>query len=83
MYLDIEEGGIKRGKLSHGVASMFRIVKFDKRTNKMFIQRGHIVERVAMIRFVRAPSSAPVEEADAELQATSKDVEDKVTEGNN
>ena len=47
----------------------------------MIIQRVDVIERVAMNRVVRAPSSAPVDEADVEMQATLKDLEDKVTEG--
>ena len=81
VYLDIEEGGIKRGKLSHGVAGAFRIVKVDNSTNTVIIKRGNVVERVAMNRVVRAPCSAPVDETNDELQATSKYLEDKVTEG--
>ena len=81
VYLDIEEGGINRGKLSHGVAGAFRIVKVENSTNTVIIQRGDVVERVAMNRVVRAPCSATVDETNAELQATSKDLEDKVKEG--
>ena len=56
-------------------------MKVEKSTNTLIIQRGDVVERLAMKRVVRAPSSAPVDEADAELQTNSKDLEDKVTEG--
>ena len=81
VYLDVEESGIKRAKLSHGVAGAFRVVKVDKATNTVVIQRGPVVERVAMNRVVRAPASAPVDEAPDDMQATTKDMEDKVTEG--
>ena len=43
-------GGIKRGKLSHGVIGAFRILKVDKDINILVIQRGDVVERVAMNR---------------------------------
>ena len=83
MYINIGEGGIKRGKLSHGVAGAFRIVKVKKSTNTVPIHRGDVVERVAMNRFVRAPSTAPIEDSEDELKATSKDFEEKVTEEKN
>ena len=81
IYLDVDDGAMKRDKLSHGVAGAFRVVKVDKETNTVVIQRGDVVERVAMNRVVRAPASAPVDDAPDALQATTKDIEEKVTEG--
>ena len=81
VYLDVEESGMKRSKLSHGVAGAFRVIKVDKDTNTVLIQRGDLVERVAMNRVVRAPASAPVDSPDDRFQATTKDIDDKVTEG--
>ena len=81
VYLDVDESGFKRAKLSHGVAGPFRIISVDKKTNTVVIQRGDVVERVAMNRVVRAPASAAVDDTTDALQATPKDLADKVTEG--
>ena len=50
-------------------------------TKTLVIQRGDVFERVAMNRVVRAPASAPIEDSSPNLQATPKDLEDKVTDG--
>ena len=81
VYLDVEEGGVKRSKLSHGVGGAFRIISIDKDTNTLVIQRGDVVERVSMNRVVRAPASAQLDETPDALQATSKDIAEKVTTG--
>ena len=79
-YLDIEEVGSKQAKLSPGVVGAFRILKVDKDIKIFIIQREDFVERVAMNRVVRAPASAPIEDSSPNLQATPKDLEEKVTE---
>ena len=81
VYLDVEMDGFKKDKLSHGVAGAFRVLEVDKDTNTVVIQRGDVVERVAMNRVVRAPASAEVDESGPDLRATAKDLEEKVTEG--
>ena len=83
VYLDVDDGAMKREKLLHGVAGAFRVIKIDKATNTVVIQRGDVVERVAMNRVVRAPASAPVDDTPDNSQATTKDIEEKVTEGDN
>ena len=77
VYLEIEDGCVKRDMLSNGVKGAFQIVEAEKTTNSVAIQFCDVVEQVAMNRLVRVTSSAPVNEAKAELQATSKDLEKK------
>ena len=81
VYLDVDDGAMKREKLSHGVAGAFRVIKVDKATKTVIIQRGDVIERVAMNRVVRAHASAAVYDTPDDLQATKKEIEQKVTEG--
>ena len=39
VYLDIEKGGIRRGKLSHSVVVAFDILRVEKNTKILVIQR--------------------------------------------
>ena len=82
VYLDVTDG-VKKDKLSYGVAGAFDVLEVDQENKTVTIQRGNVTERVSMNRVTRAPRSAKTVGPDSphDLHATRHDLADKATEG--
>jgi len=83
VYLDLNDGVKKRGKLTNDVGGAYEVLEVDTTTKTVVIQRGSVTERVSMNRVVRAPKSAPLAGPmpDQEHAATPKDLAEKNIQG--